>query len=186
MSCASTMSSAVDPTDSPLLLIGEGVVVREWSDSDTPYLKGLFDAADTAANTDIPAPFDAEAFLVRIRRRRAQRIIDLAVTRDGGEPLGLVALHVASGVLGYAIGPAHRGQGLASRSLRRMTEFCHEELGLSRLRLAIVQGNLPSQGVARSAGYVRGDDALVERVNGLGEPKLLETWWWTAPGSTER
>ncbi|MFG1836984.1 GNAT family N-acetyltransferase [Micromonospora sp. NPDC049175] len=161
-------------------------MLREWGDFDVPYLRGLFDAADVAANTDIPSPFDAAAFLARIRRRRAQRVVDLAVTRDGGEPLGLVALHVAGGVLGYAIGPAHRGRGLASRSLRRMTDFCHEELGFSRLRLAIVRGNVPSQGVARSAGYVRGDDALVERVNGLGESKLLETWWWTAPGSTGR
>ncbi|MEU8285218.1 GNAT family N-acetyltransferase [Micromonospora sp. NPDC048905] len=186
VTCASTISSAVDPTGSPLLLTGEEVVLREWADSDLPYLRGLFDAADVAANTDIPSPFDADAFLARIRRRRTQRIVDLAVTRDGGEPLGLVALHVAGGVLGYAVGPAHRGQGLASRSLRRMTEFCHEDLGLSRLRLAIVRSNVPSQGVARSAGYVRGDDALVERVNGLGESKLLETWWWTAPGATGR
>ncbi|MEU7750258.1 GNAT family N-acetyltransferase [Micromonospora sp. NPDC049171] len=186
MSCASTISSAVDPTDSPLLLTGEGVVLREWADSDLPYLQGLFDSADVAANTDIPSPFDADAFLVRIRRRRAQRVVDLAVTRDGGEPLGLIALHVASGVLGYAIGPAHRGRGLASRSLRRMTAFCHEDLGFSRLRLAIVRGNVPSRAVARSVGYARGDDALVERINGLGESKLLETWWWTAPGSTGR
>ncbi|GGO32514.1 GNAT family N-acetyltransferase [Micromonospora parathelypteridis] len=156
-------------------------MLREWADSDTPFMRQLFDADDMAANTDIPSPFDADAFLVRIRRRRAQGIIDLAVTRDGGEPLGLVALHVASGVLGYAIGPAHRGRGLASRSLRLMTAFCHDKLGFSRLRLGIVQGNVPSQGVAQSAGYVRGDDALVGRVNGLGQPKLLETWYWTAP-----
>ncbi|MGI5520086.1 GNAT family N-acetyltransferase [Micromonospora sp. CA-259024] len=163
------------------MLTGEGVVLREWADADTPYMPRLFDAADMAANTDIPAPFDADAFLIRIRRRQAQRIVDLAVTRDGGEPCGLVALHVASGVIGYAIGPAHRGRGLASRSLRLITEFCHVRLGFSRLRLGIVQGNVPSQRVARSAGYVRGDDALVERVNGLGEPKLLETWYWTVP-----
>ncbi|MGC4746774.1 GNAT family N-acetyltransferase [Micromonospora sp. DT201] len=177
-------ASTNDPTASPLLLTGEGVVLREWADSDTPFMRQLFDADDMAANTDIPSPFDADAFLVRIRQRRAQRIVDLAVTRDGGEPLGLVALHVASGVLGYAIGPAHRGRGLASRSLRLMTEFCHEKLGFSRLRLGIVQGNVPSQGVAQSAGYVLGDDALVERVNGLGQPKLLETWYWTAPATS--
>ncbi|PYC66911.1 GNAT family N-acetyltransferase [Micromonospora arborensis] len=162
------------------------MVLREWADSDIPFMPRLFDAEDMAANTDIPSPFDADAFLARIRQRRTQRVVDLAVTRDGGEPLGLVALHVASGVLGYAIGPAHRGRGLASRSLRLMTAFCHEKLGFSRLRLGIVQGNVPSQGVAESAGYVRGDDALVERVNGLGQPKLLETWYWTAPATSGR
>ncbi|MDG4838701.1 GNAT family protein [Micromonospora sp. WMMD967] len=175
------MSSAVDPTASPLVLEGEGIVLRDWLDADLPHLPGLFDAADIAANTDIPSPFDADAFLVRIRRRRVQGIVDLAVTRDGGEPLGLVALHVASGVLGYASGPAHRGRGMASRSLRLITTFCHEELGFTRLRLSIVRGNLPSQRVAASAGYVRSDDDVVERTNGLGQLKLLETWHWLAP-----
>lgn len=159
---------------------GEGIVLRDWLDADLPHMPGLFDAPDIAANTDIPCPFDADAFLVRIRRRRAQGIVDLAVTRDGGEPRGLVVLHVASGVLGYAIGPAHRGRGLASRSLQLMTTFCHEELGFTRLRLSIIQGNVPSQRVAESAGYVRSDDAVVERTNGLGQPKLLETWHWIA------
>jgi RimJ/RimL family protein N-acetyltransferase len=177
---------SVDPTAPPLFLEGGGVVLREWAEADVPYMRGLFDAADVAANTDIPSPFDADAFLSRIRRRRAERIIDLAVTRDGGQPLGLLALHSASGVLGYAIGPAHRGHGLASRSLRLMTEFCHEKLGFSRLRLSIVRDNLPSQRVARSAGYIRCDEILIERVNGLGQPKLLETWHWAAPPTSGR
>ncbi|TWG18772.1 GNAT family N-acetyltransferase [Micromonospora taraxaci] len=181
MSSDSTMSSAVDPTASPLVLKGEGIVLRDWLDADLPHMPGLFDAPDIAANTDIPSPFDADAFLVRIRRRRVQGIVDLAVTRDGGQPLGLVALHMASGVLGYAIGPQHRGRGMASRSLRLITRFCHEELGFTRLRLSIVQGNLPSERVAASAGYVRSDDDVVERMNGLGQLKLLETWHWLAP-----
>lgn len=156
-------------------------MLRDWLDTDLPYMPGLFDAPDIAANTDIPFPFDADAFLVRIRRRRAQGIVDLAVTRDGGEPLGLVALHAAIGVLGYAIGPAHRRQGIASRSLRLMTRFCHEELGFTRVRLSIVRGNVPSQQVAESAGYVRSDDDVIERTNGLGQLKPLETWHWIAP-----
>ncbi|MEU8112943.1 GNAT family N-acetyltransferase [Micromonospora sp. NPDC048947] len=185
MSCESTISSAVDPIASPLVLNGEGIVLRDWLDADLPHMPGLFDAPDIAANTDIPSPFDADAFLGRIRRRRTQGILDLAVTRDGGEPLGLVALHVASGVLGYAIGPAHRGRGVASRSLRLMTRFCHEELGFPRLRLSIVRGNVPSQRVAESAGYVRSDDDAIERTNGLGQAKLLETWHWIAPVTSD-
>ncbi|MFF5198817.1 GNAT family N-acetyltransferase [Micromonospora parva] len=181
MSCESTTSPAVGPTAFPLVVKGEGIVLRDWLDADLPSMPGLFDAPDIAANTDIPSPFDADAFLSRIRRRRAQGVVDLAVTRDGGEPLGLVALHVAIGVLGYAVGPAHRGRGMASRSLRLMTAFCHQELGFTRLRLSIVQGNVPSQRVAESAGYLRSDDDVVERTNGLGQSKLLETWHWLAP-----
>ncbi|MBQ1018619.1 GNAT family N-acetyltransferase [Micromonospora sp. D93] len=109
------------------MLQGEEIVLRDWLDADLPDM-----------------PFNADAFLVRIRRRRAQGIVDLAVMRDGGEPLGLVALHMTIGVLGHTIGPAHRGRGMASRSLRLMTRFCHEELGFSRLRLSIVPGNVPS------------------------------------------
>ncbi|RQX01945.1 GNAT family N-acetyltransferase [Micromonospora inaquosa] len=162
---------------------GEGIALRDWLDADLPHMPSLFDVPDMAANTDLPSPFHADAFLVRIRRRRAQGIVDLAVTRDGREPLGLVALHGAIGVPGYAIGPAHRGRGMASRSLWLLTRFCHEELGFTRLRLSIVQRNVPSQRVAASAGYVRSDDDVVERPDGLGQPKLLETWQWIAPGT---
>ncbi|WP_372488341.1 GNAT family N-acetyltransferase [Micromonospora hortensis] len=81
-------------------------------------------------------------------------------------------------------GPAHRGRGLASRSLRLMTSFCHDELGLTRLRLSIVQGNVPSQRVAESAGYVRSDGDATGRTNRLGQPKLLESWHWIAPATS--
>lgn len=65
-----------------------------------------------------------------------------------------------------------------------MTSFCHDELGLTRLRLSIVQGNVPSQRVAESAGYVRSDGDATGRTNRLGQPKLLESWHWIAPATS--
>jgi ribosomal-protein-alanine N-acetyltransferase len=59
------------------------------------------------------------------------------------------------GEIGYVVGPSARGKGVATRTLRLLTEWGFSELGLERIELWIDPGNAGSERVAERVGYVR-------------------------------
>jgi ribosomal-protein-alanine N-acetyltransferase len=59
------------------------------------------------------------------------------------------------GEIGYVVGPTARGRGVASRTLRLLTEWGFAQLGLERIELWIDTTNPASERVAERAGYVR-------------------------------
>jgi RimJ/RimL family protein N-acetyltransferase len=171
-----------------MTLAGSGLRLREWTDADVPVMVELFDDAAVARWTPLASPFDeaaARAYLDRARARRAEDLgLQLAVTTDGHTPLGEVLLfttgphgRVAGGPdaeLGYAIGPAHRGQGLATRAVALMTGFAYREAGARRVILRIDLGNEASEHVARTAGFRLAEDgAAVGPADGKPD---LRTW----------
>jgi RimJ/RimL family protein N-acetyltransferase len=142
-------------SDGSFRLTGHGLVLREWRDADLPVMPDLFDDELVARYTSLPAPFVAADYLATIRAARAERgRLYLAITQDGDAPLGLALLAPDRSEIGYAVGPAHRRQGLALRSTLLLTEHGHR-LGLSPLCLRIVAGNAASVAVALAAGYRR-------------------------------
>ncbi|WP_235795770.1 GNAT family N-acetyltransferase [Streptomyces fuscigenes] len=160
--------------------MGEGLVLREWSAGDAPALPALFDDPDVARFTPLASPFDeaaGRAYLARAAESRAaRRRVQLAVTTDGGAPLGEALLFTASDdpfavEAGYVIGPRHRGQGLAVRALRLATEYAFGGLGACRVLLRIVVGNEASDAVARSAGFSLTGEAPISTGTAL-----LRTW----------
>jgi RimJ/RimL family protein N-acetyltransferase len=167
-----------------MTLAGFGLRLREWAAADVPAMVELFDDAAVARWTPLASPFDeaaAFAYLDRARERRAEdRGLQLAVTTDGHTPLGEVLLFTsgpygrASGgpdaELGYAIGAAHRGQGLATRAVRLMTGYAYREAAARRVILRIDLGNAASEYVARTAGFRLADGAPSD-----GGPEL-RTW----------
>jgi RimJ/RimL family protein N-acetyltransferase len=166
--------------EEPVRLEGEGLVLREWSAADVPAMAGLFDDPDVARFTPLVSPFDeaaARAYLDRAAEARGEgRRIQLAITTDGGAPLGEVLLFTAvedpfAIEIGYAVGPRHRGQGLAARAVRRATAYAYGTLRAGRVVLRIVAQNGASQAVARASGFVLTDEPLVA----AGEV-LLHTW----------
>ncbi|RFU82361.1 N-acetyltransferase [Streptomyces triticagri] len=161
----------------------EGIVLREWDDADLPALRELFDDPDVGYRTPLAVPFDdaaAREYLDMIRRKRAEGTrLHLAITTDGDTPLGEVLVNCARGSIGYAIGAAHRGQGLAGRATRLLTAYAHETLGLARVLLEIEPDNRPSMAVARSAGYEE-LDVPPEKVVEKGRPLILHVWQHTA------
>ncbi|MFK0248856.1 GNAT family N-acetyltransferase [Amycolatopsis azurea] len=169
------------PWPDDVRLTGEGLVLREWTEDDVAYLPGLFDDPAVARFTPLPSPFDevaAKGHLEKALLRRAEGTgRRLAITTDGEEPLGEVVLFLQEAghvELGYAVGPAHRGQDLAARSLRVLTAYALE-LGLGPLRLKIDAGNAASEAVARRVGYALTDappEAKVEK----GLEITLLTW----------
>ena len=106
--------------------------------------------------------------------------MQLAITVDGGEPLGEVLLMMSgpgleTAEIGYSLGAAYRGRGLVSESVRVMTEFARKTVGVSRLLLKIEPANAASGAVARAAGYRLTDAPLIPSQE-KGRPLVTQTW----------
>jgi RimJ/RimL family protein N-acetyltransferase len=162
-----------------LRLTAHGLLLREWTGEDLAVMQELFDDPDVAYRTPLESPFDQAAavrylYSAHQARRRNERI-HLAITTDGQQALGEVLLNQATGSMGYIVGAANRGQRLALRALRAMTEYAHTTIALPRVILEIEPDNHPSIAVARSAGFHLSDSAP-ETVTDKGRTYELLTW----------
>ncbi|THA72725.1 N-acetyltransferase [Streptomyces sp. A0958] len=187
------MSSSADTSASPhpafpdrVELTGEGLVLRDWTEEDLAAMPELFDHPDIAHWTPIVSPFDAGAARDRLAKARQLRAdgtaVLLAITLDGGAPLGEVMLRRApeGTELGYAVGPAHRGQGLAGRAVRVMAAYAFGELGVERVTLELEPENAASVAVATATGFRLLGVPLIEGVQ-KGRPYALQTWGLDRP-----
>ncbi|MGV9993470.1 GNAT family N-acetyltransferase [Streptomyces sp. NPDC003374] len=175
------MSSTGSSFPERIELSGEGLVLRDWTEADLAAMPALFDDPDIAYWTPIDSPFDEAAARARLDRDRQLRAdgtaILLAVTADGGAPLGEAMLRRApEGIeLGYAIGPAHRGQGLAVRAVRVLAAYAFEQLGARQVILELEAENTASVAVATKAGFRLLDVPLITGEE-KGRPFALQTW----------
>ncbi|WUW22419.1 GNAT family N-acetyltransferase [Streptomyces sp. NBC_01463] len=180
------MNSTPSPFPDDLRVTGEGLVLRDWAEEDLAAMPGLFDHPDIAYWTPIVSPFDEAAARTRLDRARQLRAegtsILLAITLDGGAPLGEVMLRRApeGTELGYAVGPAHRGQGLAARAVRLMAGYAFEELGVENVILELEAENAASVSVARATGFRLLGVPLIEGEE-KGRPYSLQTWGLNRP-----
>ena len=168
----------------PVRLEGQGLVLREWGESDLPDLAELYDDPEISRWTPVASPFDeaaARAYVASAREARcACRRMQWAVTTDGGEPLGEVLLFRAGPddrdiEIAYGIGSRFRRRGLAGRALGLATHYASGRLRARRVLLRIEADNLASTAVARSAGFrLTGDALLVREVK--GRRAALQTW----------
>ncbi|MEU8837296.1 GNAT family N-acetyltransferase, partial [Streptomyces sp900116325] len=167
-----------------LRLVADGLVLREWTSNDLAVMQGLFDDPDVAYRTPLKSPFDQAAAVHYLHSaQRAQRNSDrihLAITTDGRMALGEILLNRATGSIGYMVGASHRGQGLAARALRMMTDFAHTAAALPRVLLEIEPDNHPSIAVARSAGF-RQSNSPHETVTDKGRTYDLLAWEHNLP-----
>src|SRR4051795_13323492 len=116
----------------PLTLTGDGIILREWRSEDLDDLIIMLDEPDIARWTPMPSPFDVEAGIAYLKRAYQGRIsgqrIQLAITADGGKPLGEVLLFgvdlgLKEAELGYLVGAGHRRRGLASGGLSVLSGY---------------------------------------------------------------
>jgi RimJ/RimL family protein N-acetyltransferase len=168
----------------PLTLTGDGIILREWRSEDLDDLVVMLDEPDIARWTPMPSPFDVEAGIAYLKRAYQGRIsgqrIQLAITADGGRPLGEVLLFgvdlgLKEAELGYLVGREHRRRGLASGALSLLSSYARSSLNLSRLLLRIDPGNTASTAVARRCGYrLTGEPPILQE--GPYGPTSLDTW----------
>jgi RimJ/RimL family protein N-acetyltransferase len=168
----------------PLTLTGDGITLREWRSEDLDDLVTMLDEPDIARWTPMPSPFDVEAGIAYLKRAYQGRIsgrrIQLAITADGGRPLGEVLLFgvdlgLKEAELGYLVGAGHRRRGLASGALSLLSAYARSSLNLSRLLLRIDPGNTASTAVARRCGYrLTGEPPILQE--GPYGPTSLDTW----------
>ncbi|QNP67099.1 GNAT family N-acetyltransferase [Streptomyces genisteinicus] len=180
------MSGTASPFPERMELTGRGLVLRDWTEGDLDAMPALFDHPDIAHWTPIVSPFDADAARARLARARALRAegtaILLAITTDGGAPLGEVMLRRSpeGTELGYAVGPAHRGRGLAARAVHVMAGYAFAELGAERVILELEAENDASVAVATRAGFTLLDVPLITGQE-KGRPFALQTWGLARP-----
>ncbi|MFI7133861.1 GNAT family N-acetyltransferase [Nonomuraea sp. NPDC050153] len=164
-------------------LTGYGIVLRHWTEHDTPAMVELFDTPDIGHRTPLPSPFDlvaAREYLQMIQRTQASgQRLHLAITVDGQHPRGEVLLNLETGSIGYGLGVAYRGQGLVSRAVRLITDYAHQSLAMPNVFAQIEPDNHASIAVVRSAGFQLTDEAP-EQVTDKGRTYELLTWVHTA------
>ena len=168
----------------PLTLPGDGIVLREWCSGDLDDLVEMLDEPEIARWTPMPSPFDVEAGIAYLQRAHQGRVdgrrIQLAITADGGRPLGEVLLFgvdlgLREAELGYLVDERHRRRGLASGALSLLSAYAQGTLKLSRLLLRIDPGNTASTAVARRCGYrLTGEPPILQE--GPYGPTSLDTW----------
>jgi RimJ/RimL family protein N-acetyltransferase len=168
----------------PLTLTGGGITLREWRSEDLDDLIDLLDEPDIARWTPMPSPFDVEAGIAYLKRahqgRTSGRRIQLAITVDGGKPLGEMLLFGVDGglkeaELGYLVGAGHRRRGLASAALSLLSGYARSDLELRRLLLRIDPANTASTSVARRCGYRPSGEPPILQEGPYG-PSSLDTW----------
>ncbi|MGN6330124.1 MAG: GNAT family N-acetyltransferase [Motilibacteraceae bacterium] len=159
----------------------DGLVLRPWTLDDVPVMVQLFDTAEMDRWTPLAHPFDADAAKAYVEAAEAGRqhgLLQLAVTKDGGQPLGEVLLFGTDepGVceLAYAVGAAHRGQSLAARSIVGMLPVARAA-GHRSARLRIATDNEASQATAAAAGFALTDEPLIRRER-KGYVLHMATW----------
>lgn len=155
---AGTLSAAPQP----VLAAPGGLVLRPWASADAPvFLAAYRDPAIQRWHTRQPSSQEQVlAWFAQYEQAWAQETgASWAVTRDGGEVLGRLALgsvNLDDGVAGcaYWVLPAARGAGVATRALHALSEWALGEAGFHRLHLDHSTRNHASCRVAVKAGFL--------------------------------
>jgi RimJ/RimL family protein N-acetyltransferase len=114
--------------------------------------------------TRVPSPYTREHALEYIANTaedaEAESAVGLVAFDDDDRLVGsfsLLDLHAAPdyGEIGYWVARDARGRGIATRAVRLLTAWGHEELGRARIEIIVHKDNTASQGVPRRAGYER-------------------------------
>jgi len=111
----------------------------------------------------IPEPYtidDAVTFIERVERDWAEgHAAAFAIVESGDSRLlGAITIHGPRdrrAFVGYWVAPWARRRGVATRALRLVSRWAMREMGLVRLALYTLEGNVGSQVVAERCGFVR-------------------------------
>jgi RimJ/RimL family protein N-acetyltransferase len=152
--------------DLPGGVLTDGVVtLRPLTPADSGFLYGLHTLPEVVANQAPPVPPTWDAIERRCRLAESQWLTgELArmLILDGasGEPAGSCGLSVSDprageGSVGYALLPAWRGHGYATRAVRLLAGWAFGAAGLARLAAGTMPDNVASHRVLEKVGFCR-------------------------------
>ena len=159
-------------------LDGGDFVLRRAREADLPAVIAL---VDDVMHVRLMLP-EVDEPLARLMVMHGGSLLIADAATD--EPLGGIRLflHGDAVELGYWLGPAARGRGLATRALQLVSVEIGARLRPTRLELRTTLGNEPSERVAARAGFTRvGLEPPIEYPGG----RVAETTLWIlepAPG----
>ena len=155
-------------------------LLRPWLPDDAPLV--LAAAGEPMMDRQFTSTIDSiEAAEEWIALLAAKRVEDtgyaFAVLDSEGVPVGNIAVSSVdrrhlTGWISYWVREHARGQGLATRACREISEWAFTELGLFRLELAHRLDNPASRKVALGAGFV---SEGVERARLLYDGERFDT-----------
>ncbi len=134
--------------------------LRHWRLADAPALEAAWADATIRLWNPPPDSADATSWIMRCEERWSLRLsLDFVIDVDGdvGGEVGLrnFTTDPDRAELGVWVGPAHRGRGLAERSVRSVAGWAHEELGLSRVWCRTATANEDAHSLFVRAGWDR-------------------------------
>jgi len=139
---------------------GEGVVLREWHRSDGPAVVALVDDPENRRwLPKLPDPYrpdDADEYIAGARVALTEGTAVRLAIAVGGSVAGSIDLRLGdegTADIGYWVGAAARGRGVATSATRALCEFGFTALGLRRIELNAAAGNVTSRRVAEKAGF---------------------------------
>ena len=143
----------------PKLPLTDGVVtLRPPSERDLSAIKRAVHDPDVVRAFGRATSSAADLLELNRRRWRNGSGATFAICGADSDCVGHVFVNISDqgrGSVGYWLLPEARGRGFATRSVRLISNWAFEELGIARLQLLTDVTNVDSQGVAERAGFTR-------------------------------
>lgn len=177
------------PSPLPDPFVVDELRLRPPEFADVPAIARLCQDEAIQEFTTVPSPYtedDARWWVDLATRSVAEgRGAHLLVVR-GGEPAGAVGIGVdardRNGVVGYWVGPDHRGQGIATRVTRALCRWAFASFDLARITLDAAVTNAGSNAVAERLGFtLEGTQRRAMRLGVSGE-QVDRNLWGLLPG----
>ncbi|WP_406346615.1 GNAT family N-acetyltransferase [Streptomyces sp. NBC_01547] len=129
--------------------------MREPEAGDIDWVTTELQDLEIQRNTTVPSPYaraDAEQFVYNANTGQRTTFI----ITETGQRAGAISLHLhdkRASSIGYWIGKAARGRGIATEAVTRVCRWGFEDLGLPIITWSAKVGNEASRVVAAKAGF---------------------------------
>ncbi len=152
-------------------LTAPGIVLRPLVLADAPALFVALGDPQVQLYRRAPAHTSLAETEAYIADTLAKSRCGWAITADGGEALGRLALRIPehdSGEFGIVIRAAAQGRGLGLKAITLAEAFAFTELGLRVLRANIDTDNTASKALFARAGFQTAARLVADRTTNLG------------------
>jgi RimJ/RimL family protein N-acetyltransferase len=151
-------------------LSAPGIVLRPLDLSDAPALFVALGDEDVQLYRRAAAHRDVEETRAYIADTLARSAAAWAITEDGGEALGRLALRIKenTGEFGIVIRRTAHRRGLGRKALALAEHYAFNTLNLATLRADIDSENAPSLALFRAAGFTHETFLPAHRATKLG------------------